>query len=196
MKCAIQIFAVLCVGSLTGCSTPKMKITADHYAPADFASYKSYDWIPFPDKEKADPRLNYDFLGQAIPAAADTELQKKGYVKLTTGQPDFRVGWYVAVDQGADVQHVDNFYGYTAGAGWGYGPQGGWTYAGGLSSSYVRQYAVGTLVLDIVDGKSNKLVWRGAAHAQINPKASREQKEERINAAIQKILEQFPPQEK
>lgn len=193
MNRAIQILTVLGLCGLTGCSSTKTKITTDYYKSADFAAFKSYEWIPFPAKEKADPRLNYDFLGQHIHAAADAELQKKGYTMATSGQPDFRIGWYVAVDQDVGAETVNNFNAVAAGSGWGYGAQGGWSYGGGLGSSYVKVYTVGSLVLDIADGKSNSLIWRGAAHSQIQPKMTPEEKEKRINAAVQEILEKFPP---
>ena len=196
MTRSIQILALFCFVGLTGCASPKSKITTEFNKSANFASYKTYDWIPFPAAEKADPRLNYDFLGQHIHESVDAQLQQKGYTKIADGQPDFRIGWYVAVDQDAGVETVNNFNAVVAGSGWGYGAQGGWTYGGGIGSSYVEVYTVGSLVLDIADGKSNALVWRGAAHEKINPKMTPEQKEKQINEAVSEILEKFPPPEK
>ena len=62
-----------------------------------------------------------------------------------------------------------------------------------MTDGYVENYDQGTLVLDIVDGRSNELVWRGTAQARIDPSNSPEERQRRINEAVRKILDRFPP---
>jgi hypothetical protein len=114
------------------------------------------------------------------------ELQTRGY-RLVDENPDFKVGWHGAIDQKLDVGTMDSYYGY----GWGswYSPY----YGGGAPHTYVREYEEGTLILDVVDAASNKLVWRGTAQAELSSNSSAEKRQERLNEAVSKILEDFPP---
>jgi len=56
-----------------------------------------------------------------------------------------------------------------------------------------RKYDEGTLILEVVDAASGRLVWRGWAQAEVKSKADPGQREARIWEAVAKILDQFPP---
>jgi hypothetical protein len=51
----------------------------------------------------------------------------------------------------------------------------------------------GTLVLDVVDPKSDELIWRGVVQARIDDAAPPEARESRLNSAIQRLMKNFPP---
>ena len=57
----------------------------------------------------------------------------------------------------------------------------------------VTTYEEGTLLLDVVDGRTNELVWRGAASTRINPDRTPQERTELIRTAVQKMLKDFPP---
>jgi hypothetical protein len=118
---------------------------------------------------------------QRVGAAVEAGLKAKGYLQAE-GAPDFLVATYVG--RQSRIQVTD--WGY------GYGPRGAW-YGGGVD---VYQYEQGSLVLDIVDARTKKLVWRGTATAIIDPGASPEERTKRINEAVAKMLEDFPPRKK
>jgi hypothetical protein len=61
------------------------------------------------------------------------------------------------------------------------------------TTTYVEEYAIGSLIVDIVDAKSNKLAWRGTARTRVDQSDNYEKKKEIINRAIQKLLVGFPP---
>ena len=56
------------------------------------------------------------------------------------------------------------------------------------------RYEEGTLILDFMDAKTNKLIWRGAAKAEIDRVNTPGKKDKLIAEAVQKILKSFPPQ--
>ena len=74
--------------------------------------------------------------------------------------------------------------------GYGYSPEGRYWGRGGFS---VYQYEEGTLVLDLIDAKSRDLIWRGAAKADVEVATTPEKRDKLIQAAVHKILENFPP---
>jgi hypothetical protein len=55
----------------------------------------------------------------------------------------------------------------------------------------VRQIPVGTLVLDMYDGKTHKLVWRGTADEVIS--RSTDKNDDSMDKAINAMLDKFPP---
>jgi hypothetical protein len=57
----------------------------------------------------------------------------------------------------------------------------------------VREYDEGTLLLDVLQSGSGALLWRGSGVATVREKSTPEKRTKRINAAVKKILERFPP---
>jgi hypothetical protein len=53
----------------------------------------------------------------------------------------------------------------------------------------VQQYTEGTLIIDFVDGKTRKLVFRGLAQAAVGSQA---RNANAIREAVTKIMAQFP----
>jgi hypothetical protein len=49
------------------------------------------------------------------------------------------------------------------------------------------------LLIDIIDGASQKLVWRGSAAGEVDPGLTSQQRDERTKTIVQNILAQFPP---
>jgi hypothetical protein len=52
---------------------------------------------------------------------------------------------------------------------------------------------MGTLVIDVFDVEKKALVWRGVAEGQVRQSQDADKQKERINDAVRKILEEFPP---
>jgi hypothetical protein len=61
------------------------------------------------------------------------------------------------------------------------------------SRTTATTYTMGTLVLDFFDNGSKELVWRGLAEGKIHEANTPQERQERANLAIEKIMDQFPP---
>jgi hypothetical protein len=153
--------------TLAGCSG--MSIRSDYNPQATFDDYSTYAWMPAPTT--GNPRV-------------DNALVEKGYT-LTSDADNatFWVGYHLDVEGRMDVTTVNSYYGY------GWGP---W-YGGAYRDTQVRYYDQGTLLIDIIDAEARELVWRGTAEAEVRPDMRPEDRERRLNEAIAKILERFPP---
>ena len=82
------------------------------------------------------------------------------------------------------VDVYQNHYGWGGYWGWGWGhPWGG---------ASVSRTTEGTLYIDIIDAKTNELVWQGMGTAPLA--RDMEKKDARIKEIVQKILEKYPPQ--
>jgi hypothetical protein len=184
--------------ALGGCST--MEISTDYNPSANFSGLRSYNWLPGPQGNPDDPRINNSLLDGRIRSAVESQLAAQGYEKQVSGTPDFFVGYHAAVEKKLDVITIDDYYSHASVGGPGYRPGSSLVYGhqgrtwGGSSQTHVVQYDEGTLILDIVDPQTRKLLWRGSAQAEVNLSGSPEKKQEKVNEAVRRMLERFPPQ--
>ena len=162
------------------CASISVKTDYDPGAASSMGAYQSFSWLPHP--RGGDIRVNNDLVATRVVNAVDETLAASGYTKVRRGA-DFLIGWYASLQGKVDVTSMNSYYGY----GW----RRGVVYA---QDTQVREYDEGTLIIDIVDAASNELVWRGSAQARVHEGASSEERSERIRSAVQKVLEDFPPQ--
>ena len=70
---------------------------------------------------------------------------------------------------------------------------GGWRWGGfGETRTEVLNYPVGALVLDMYDAHNRQLIWRGVATQSLSDKP--EKSEQKLDKAVNKMLDHFPPQ--
>ncbi|HED35689.1 MAG TPA: DUF4136 domain-containing protein [Gammaproteobacteria bacterium] len=180
---------------LISCST--LTVSYDYNPKVDFKQLKTYDWIPFPADMPANELDRTRFV-----TAVETNLKSKGFTK-DTANPDFLIATHFGTESRIDItnwgySYAPNTY-YTGhgghgyyGYGYGHGYGGGYATTGGVS---VYEYEQGTLILDFVNTATKKLMWRATAKAIVSPESTPQKQTEKINKSVQKILENFPPQE-
>ena len=61
------------------------------------------------------------------------------------------------------------------------------------SAVYSQSYDVGTLYIAVIDPRSKRMVWVGAAETRLVPTMSLDRKAKRVDAAVHAILARFPP---
>jgi hypothetical protein len=143
------------------------KVNVDYDRAAPFATYKTYAWVngtPAPDP----------FNEQRLHAAVDERLAARGLTKSATN-PDLIVTTNVTSQERQEL--IPN--------GFGYGP-----WWGGLGGASVETYVEGTLVLDLYDAKTKKMVWRGVATASASEKPTKNA--DKMYKALDKMFEKFP----
>jgi len=186
---SVMILALL---ALTGCTT--MSSHADWDTSANFRTLETYSWVPGQQPLTGDPRIdNNALLDQRVRQATDTALSSRGYLK-TDSNPDFWVSYSAAIEEKISTTTMPS-YGYTTPY---IGPYGNvrYDYGGAWSTgtTSVTSYDEGTLILDIADAKTKRLIWRGTVSDATNPSRSPEKKQQVIDAAVAKAFADFPPQ--
>ena len=178
------LLAVLFVA--TSCSS--VRVATDYDNNANFSNYKTFAFF----KNGIDKAEINDLDKRRILRAIETELLAKGLTK--SENPDILVSIFTKSNQRVDV--YNNHWGY-GGWGWGgfgpwgmggfYGPGWGW----GWNQPNVSTRTEGVLYVDLLDANKKELVWQGMGTGFLS--RNMEQKEERIQEFVSKIMEKYPP---
>lgn len=171
----LVLAAVLACALLACATTPTVNIDSD--PSAQFGSYRTYSWLGKPEGPSP-------LVQQRIVDAIDAQLRAKGWTQADNG--DVSVAAHVATSQ---KHTLDTFYSGAGYGGWGW--RRGWGGGMGTSTTTVRTYDVGTLVVDMFDTRNKQAIWRGTA-SQTVP-SSPEKVNAAIRAGIDKMFSGFPP---
>lgn len=154
-----------------GAMAQDVKTDYDHHA--NFSQYHTYYW----EKIKTTDPLWESRIQEAV----DRDLQAKGWQRVDHGG-DVAVA---AVGSARNQKEYQTFY----------DGMGGWRWGGfGETTTQVENYPVGTLVLDLYDGRNKQLIWRGVAQDSLSDKP--EKNEKKLEKSVEKMLNHFPPQDK
>src|SRR5579871_1060950 len=115
-----------------------------------------------------------------IKSAVDSELSAKGFTEVPSGGSVA----IVAIEMTKNQQTLDTFYN-------GFGR--GWRWGGGFgdATTTTENYKVGTLVVDLFDAASKKLIWRGSASDTLSDKSDKNI--QNLDKGVKKMFDHFPP---
>ncbi|HUD73307.1 MAG TPA: DUF4136 domain-containing protein [Dongiaceae bacterium] len=182
MRLGLPALSVFVLGSLVAApivAPPAFaqSVKADYDKKTDFTQYKSFVFKPGTDAPTP-------FAQERIVAAIGDQLKLRG-MTAGAGTADLEVFTHVklSTEKRMDVTS----FGYGGYAGW-----GGWGGGFGTSSVMVTDIPMGTLMVDLVDTKTNQLVWRGIASDTLSTNPTPEKSEKRINKAVSKLFYKYP----
>lgn len=188
MKYNLKIFtiAIVTVSSLAiGCNVTSHTEVAKG---VNFTKYKTFAWAEPQNKKKAD-RADNDIVDNNIKNAVSDELVKKGWQE-TDENPDVLLNYGVAVKRENNHQtepmysypHTQYFY-------WGRRIYSVW-YPSTLigTRSYNVPFHEGQLTINMVDAKTNRLIWQGWAQGEIN---SSKVNSKEVEAQVKSIFKKF-----
>jgi hypothetical protein len=178
-KAMKRLLIITALAILAGCS-PQIRVFSDFDPDYDLWTYKTFDWGQKVDIEAGKNPLQYNELNdKRIKAAVQQQMVSRGY-ELTSNSPDLALHYHIIVDDQSVVSTEP--YGYRYGQYW------------MRMQTDVYSYKEGTLILDLMDKKTNNLIWRGwavSAIDQIDP----EKVDELIKTAVARIFKKFPKAE-
>jgi len=161
---------------LVDCS---LKVYSDFDHSISIKKYKTFGW---PENEKLEIKNNplyNEFLDKVIKKEVVVQLNSKGY-QYSELHPDLRMHYHIVLENWS----IDpDPFGYLYDSYW-------------LNRDiHLYEYREGTLIIDLVDPKTDFLVWRGWL---VNFKGQKKpaQIEDQIEMATRKIYEKMPIREK
>lgn len=182
MRALTRFASLVPVLLLAGCSS--VQIVSDWDTTQSFSSYQTYAWFepPASARRGAPPQAPNALISSRIERAVTAELDFRGLQAASAGEADFLVTFHTVARPRTSVHH--------GGYGWGHPYRYGYGWGWGGGSSYVRHWVEGTLVVDVLDGRRRRLVWRGIAEgAFTKPNPS----DAEVAKVVSRILSSFPP---
>jgi len=149
-------------------------VKSDYDHSANFGQYKTFSWEKVQTKDA--------LLVDRIKSAVNSALEGKGWMEVPSGG---EVEAF-AIETTQNQQTLDTFYnGFGGGRRW--GGFGGF----GDATTTVETYKVGTLVVDLFDAKTEKVIWRSSSSDTLSDKADKNTKN--LDKGVNKMFQHFPP---
>lgn len=162
---------------LTSCG-PTLTVTNDYDHTANFSQFHTFRIVKLEQQYQALSQFNQTRVINAVRA----QMLAKGFTE--TENADMLVNITSVLKNEKEI--VANSYGY----GGGYRP---YAWGGGNMSTTVnvQNYVAGSLIIEVANASTNKLIWEGIGNQDIDSPSS--DPEKAINTAVQKIMASFPP---
>lgn len=171
-----RILILFLVVVLAGCG-PQISVFSDYDPDYDLWTYKTFDWGQKVKIEEGKNPLQYNELNdKRIKAAVQEQMTLRGY-QLTSEAPDLILHYHIIIDDQSVIRTEP--YGYR------YGPY--WMHL----NTNVYSYREGTLILDLMDRKTQNLIWRGWAVTEIS-EIDPEKVDGLIKTAVARIFKKYP----
>jgi hypothetical protein len=167
--------------TLVAAPAAAQKVYVDYSPLADFESYKTFAWGPTPQVSVYDNNpLNHSRIKNGI----EYYLIKGGMME-DTEDPDLYVTYYGETNSEFSVNTAAVGYGFASD--WTWDPF--WGNAAGTMTTTPVEHKAGTLVIDIWDSKTMKLVWRGTMEGTLTDNLQKGAK--MIDKGIQKMIKKW-----
>lgn len=178
----LAIFALL----VSGCaSSPNTFSNAD--PGVDFSQYKTFGYFSTLSTDNAQYQ---SLVSNFLKVAVAQELVVRG-LDHDEENPDLRVNFYINTKDKIKTRSVPVAGAYHDYRDPFYDPWGGYGGVGVAYETRVDQYTEGTLNIDVVDSKTNKLVWEGSVIGRLTEKDVRNM-ENTVDEAVAEVMVNFP----
>ncbi len=172
-----------------------VKINTDYNQMIDYGQFETYAFMPVEDR----PDEN-ELISARIRNAISANVEEGGFRKVDDpNRADLWVAWHLMLDEKFSTTTTGG--GYTGGyyGAYGRGYWGRYGYGGGgygMSTSYttVNEWTEGTLVIDVIDRDKDILIYRATAESKIRENVDPQERTERINDAVARMMADFPPE--
>jgi len=158
----------LACGALTFvlvCGCTSMEVRSAYGPGVNYERFGStFAWRPLTPGADESQHVKNPTFGEFLKTTITRGLQDRGYVLEAEDTPDFLIDYAVARKMKGGLQN----------------------------SSWSTAYEEGTLIVNILDAKSGKCVWRGYAIAHIDEAVAPATQKQKVTEAVRLILERFP----
>jgi hypothetical protein len=167
------------------------KVKTEWDKDVDITRYKKFAWKEHPFLKSHPEAAQFTVAAEVIRSKANELLMKRGYEPV-----DFDPEIYITEFHTARMQREEHSVPVSTYPG-AYSWPGAWySWSGAYFTqweTYIEDFAEGILVLDVVDAKTNKLLWRAGCKAKIDDMKERHKE---IEDTVKKALKSFPPEYK
>jgi hypothetical protein len=176
MRSLLRLIAVaIPVLGLSACAT--MNVSSQVQRGLNFSQYHSFDWGEPDALPPGDPRLATPFFRDHLEGAVERALAAKGYERARSADAaDLLIHYHASIDERIDVSRTDSQRGY-----------------GYPSDVNVYTFEAGTIVIDVVDARTSRVIWRGwAQHSLEGVLDNTDRMAKLIDEAVSRMMARFP----
>jgi hypothetical protein len=170
----------------------------------DMSGYHTFAWMP--PSRTGNNKMRSEMADMKIKEAATNALISKG-LQLNARHPDLVIKYTRIVGRGSYTTYYSPNYGWGY-PGWGFGWGGGWynpysyyafgapfSYYGDITYAEKGHYKEGTLIIDLIDPYTRRIVWRGFGVGEVhhNPQKDIDDLPRVVNGILDQ-LQLTPPQ--
>jgi hypothetical protein len=144
-------------------------------ADIDFSTYRTYDWGPADALPTGDPRLDKDpIFHDRLQGSIERQLAGRRNPLIRSADPDLLIHYHASVSRRIEVDRDD------------------WRYS--VDAEYAtRTFEAGTIVIDVVDRHTNRLIWRGWARSNLDDLiGGPDRSAQTIADAVARMLRELP----
>jgi hypothetical protein len=181
MQKLLWVVSLGLVLALAACA-PRVYVESD--STANFSGLRTFAWVSPPIGPVSNPILDSQILEDRVRRAVVADLTARGFTQVAANQsPDFTITYHTVSKQKLESSGASFAIGF------------GSFYPYGFSNvlvpvdTNVQSRDQGTLMLDIIDGRSKRLVWRGWTKDWISQENYSAQA---VAQDVNKILAKFP----
>ncbi len=171
-----------------------VKVKVEFDKEYDFGKARTFGWHPdgagevkLLMREGGDPEQIRARWEPTIKDAVEQELTKRGLAPATGGVPDLYLNYYFLSGPNSEAQTRGQFIGAVP-------PWGVPDFE--MTTTSLKIFEQGTLILDLIDGPKRQIVWRGIGEAQVDRQRTPVERAKRIREAMAEMLKKFPPKQK
>lgn len=182
-KCSAQIlFALFFVSLLSACGSTPLESVSDFDQNFDFSKVTNIALQPIDRAQLNTIRIS-DMQVSRINEALEADLRRKGFTIVDdNAKADLLLSWHLVTQEKTDVRSYNSASYYNC---WRCGPP--------VSDVSVRQYTVGTFIVDMIDPMRGQSVWRSTIQSTLKSNPDPETAPERRRQAAMAIFSHFPP---
>ena len=160
---------------LTGCAA---RSVTDYDSAVVFGKYGSWAFAP------VEQNAGFTSLDdRRVREAIERELDRKAMRKLEADEADLLVDWRIVEEERLEQSGVGLGFGFGTG-------HFGWAMA---APPPARQVTEGKLVIELVDNKTDQVVWRAASRRYLRESQSPETRSELIDEVVSEMFSKYPP---
>jgi len=186
---AILILAVVALAATLAAAGVKIKIEFDKTY--NFAALRTYGWHPDGAGEvkllstlDEDPAAVLARFGPVLQGALEAELAKRGLVPAPAGtKPNVYIHYYILIGPSSESQFRGQFVGGVPA--WGLPDFA-------MTTTALKIFEQGTVVLDFVDVPRMEIVYRGIGQTELQRMKSPEERDQRVRDGVAELLKKFP----
>ena len=159
-----------------GAACASFAVNADFDPTIDFGAYETFAWGARDELPTGDPRFDSNpFFDNRTRAEVEAQLVERGYAMAPADEADLLVHYHIVIRERVDVYTPERDVAYEH------------------AETEMREYEEGTLMLDVVDARTDKVIWRGWAQSDMtgvlnDPSAM----VSRIHESCRRMLAMFP----